>query len=102
MAFLIGNAIFLCHSSDMHVKVDQAGRIVLPKKVRDRLGLRKDSQLELKESAEGIVLKPVDEVSLWRRENGRLVFHGHPSGRVDWNRLIEEDREERMRKIGGW
>jgi AbrB family looped-hinge helix DNA binding protein len=86
----------------MHVKVDQAGRIVLPKKVRDRLGLRKDSALELKESAEGIFLTPIDEDSAWQRENGRLVFYGCPVGRVDWDKLIEEDREERMRKIGGW
>jgi AbrB family looped-hinge helix DNA binding protein len=86
----------------MHVKVDQAGRIVLPKKVRDRLGLRKDSELELKESTEGIVLKPVDEGSLWRDENGWPVFHGRPIGRVDWNRLVDEMREERMREIGGW
>ncbi|HLH36921.1 MAG TPA: AbrB/MazE/SpoVT family DNA-binding domain-containing protein [Alloacidobacterium sp.] len=86
----------------MHVKVDQAGRIVLPKKVRERFGLRKNSELELRESAEGIVLKPVSEESLWREEHGWLVFHGRPIGRVNWDRLIEEDREERMRQIGGW
>jgi len=86
----------------MHIKLDQAGRVVLPKKVRDRLGLHKNSKLELEESAEGIVLKPVLEEPMWVRENGWLVFRGRPDGHVDWDRLVEQDREERMRKIGGW
>jgi AbrB family looped-hinge helix DNA binding protein len=86
----------------MQVKVDQAGRIVLPKKVRDRFSLHKDSKLELEETAEGMVLKPVEQSSALVRRNGRLVFTGRPIGKIDWNRLVEEDREERMRKIGGW
>lgn len=87
----------------MHVKVDQAGRIVLPKKMRDRLGLRKDSELEIEESAEGIFLKPVEQQSgLVRDKDGWLVHTGRPVGRIDWDRIVEEDREARMREIGGW
>lgn len=86
----------------MHVKVDQAGRIVIPKSLRDRFGLRKDSELEIKESKEGIVLKPAEESGLCRDENGWLVFRGRPTRPIDWDKLIEEDREERMREIGGW
>jgi AbrB family looped-hinge helix DNA binding protein len=85
----------------MHVTIDQAGRIVVPKAVRERLGLRKNSELELEETAEGIVLKPVQEESLWRRENGWLVFYGKPLGRIDWDRLIDDQREERIREIVG-
>lgn len=86
----------------MQVTMDQAGRIVVPKAVRERFGLHKDSELELEESADGIVLKPIAEEAMWVRKNGRLVFRGSPAGRIDWNRLVEQDREERMRKIGGW
>ncbi len=87
----------------MHVKVDQAGRIVLPKKIRDRLGLRKDSELEIKESSEGILLQPVDQKSaLVRDKDGWLVHTGRPVGRMDWDRLVEDMREERIREIGGW
>jgi len=86
----------------MVVTIDSAGRIVVPKPVRERLGLRKDSKLELEETADGIVLKPVENEPLWRRENGRLVFMGCPVEKVDWDRIVDEDREARMRKIGGW
>lgn len=87
----------------MNVKIDSAGRIVVPKKVRERFRLRKDSELRLEESVEGITLKPVrQESALVRDERGWLVFTGKPAGNIDWDRLVEEDREARIREIGGW
>ena len=87
----------------MQVTIDQAGRIVVPKSVRERFGLRKDSKLELEETAEGMVLKPIEQESaLVRDKHGWLVHTGRPVGKIDWDRLVQEDREERMRKIGGW
>ena len=87
----------------MEVTIDGAGRIVVPKAVRERLGLHKDSRLELEETAEGMVLKPVEQESaLVRDKYGWLVHTGRPIGKIDWDRLVENDREERMRKKGGW
>lgn len=87
----------------MHVRIDSAGRIIVPKKVRERLGLKRDSELELEESAEAITLKPVrQESALVRDKYGWLVFTGTPVGHIDWDRLVEDEREERIRKIGGW
>lgn len=87
----------------MNVRIDSAGRIVVPKKVRERLGLRKDSELVLEESSEGITLKPVrQESALVRDKHGWLVFTGTPVGHIDWDRLVEDDREARIREIGGW
>lgn len=87
----------------MVVRIDSAGRIIVPKKVRERLGLRKDSELQLEESAEAITLKPVRrEPALVSDRRGHLVFTGKPIGVIDWDHLIEEDREARIRKIGGW
>jgi AbrB family looped-hinge helix DNA binding protein len=45
----------------MTLKMDKAGRVVLPKPLRDRLGLRDGSDLEVEETAEGIVLKPLED-----------------------------------------
>ncbi len=85
----------------MEVTIDSAGRIVVPKPVRERLGLRKDSKLELKETEEGLILKPIEKDPLWKRENGRLVFYGRPVGKVDWDRVVDDMREERIREIAG-
>ncbi|PYY02429.1 MAG: AbrB/MazE/SpoVT family DNA-binding domain-containing protein, partial [Acidobacteria bacterium] len=43
----------------MNIRVDKAGRIVLPKPVRDRLGLKAGASLEICESADGLLLRPV-------------------------------------------
>lgn len=87
----------------MEVSVDKAGRIVVPKPVRDRLGLRQDSRLRVVETAEGLVLTPVDRpTGLTRDDDGWLVFSGESSKKIDWDRLQDEDREERMKKGGGW
>jgi len=86
----------------MEVTIDGAGRIVVPKAVRDRLGLHKDSKLELEETSEGVVLRPLEPDSGLIRRNGRLVFTGRPVGNINWDRLVQDDREKRVRKIGGW
>jgi AbrB family looped-hinge helix DNA binding protein len=87
----------------MQVTIDKAGRVLVPKPIRDRFGLREDCQLELEEGAEGIVLKPVaSRPRLERRPSGRLVFTSQVQPDIDWDHLIQDMREERIRKIGGW
>lgn len=87
----------------MHVTIDKAGRIVVPKALRERFGLREGSEIEIEESSEGILLKPeAQQGGLVRDKHGRLVFTGRPVGKINWDRLVDDMREERIRKIGGW
>ncbi len=87
----------------MQVTIDQAGRIVVPKSVRDRLGLRKDSALELEELADGLVLKPAARApGLKKDEHGWLVFCGESESGINWDTIVDDMREERIREIGGW
>lgn len=86
----------------MEVTIDKAGRIVVPKPVRDRFGLKKDSKLELVEDSEAIVLKPMEKRSgLSRRPNGRLVITNRAPERIDWDHLVDDVREKRIREIAG-
>ena len=85
----------------MKLKIDNAGRIVLPKPVRDRLGLRAGSDLDLAESREGILLKPVRQQPSLVRRNGLLVHSGKLPKGYEWDRLIEDDREDRFKKLAG-
>jgi AbrB family looped-hinge helix DNA binding protein len=81
----------------MQVTIDQAGRIVIPKAVRDHFGLRKDSTLELEERADGIVLTPVGSSAvLMRDEQGWLTAHSPVLTDVDVEKLIRETRDERF------
>jgi AbrB family looped-hinge helix DNA binding protein len=86
----------------MTLRIDKAGRIVIPKPVRDHWGLHEGSELELVEGPEGVLLKPATEEPALVYEDGLLVHTGKLPPGMDWDRLIEEDREDRIRKLAGF
>jgi AbrB family looped-hinge helix DNA binding protein len=83
----------------MEAILDKFGRIVIPKRVRDDLGLSPGSVLKIEERGEGIVLKPVAETSPLVLRDGILVFTGEVEGDLD--AAVRRDREERSRKLAG-
>jgi len=87
--------------SGMTLRIDKAGRVILPKPVRDRLGLHAGSDLEIHETPDGVVLKPVlQKPSLVKK--GRFWVHtGEIPPGYDILRAIDDDREDRMRKVWG-
>ena len=60
----------------MTLKMDKAGRVILPKPVRDRLGLHEGSDLELEETPEGVMLKPVEVRPSMIKKKGLWVHTG--------------------------
>jgi AbrB family looped-hinge helix DNA binding protein len=88
-------------NNGMTLKVDKAGRIVLPKIVRDRLRLHAGSDLMLEESPEGILLRPVEQRASLVEKQGLLVHRGEGPAAFDWNRMIEEAREDRIKDVAG-
>ena len=87
----------------MDISIDKAGRLVLPKPIRDRFGLRPDSRLRVEADSGKIVLSPIEPpAGLVRDKDGWLVFNGGPAPNIDWDHLVDQDREEQIRKIGGW
>lgn len=85
----------------MKVKIDSAGRVVLPKNVRDRFRLKAGSRLELEESSEGILLKPAEQSPSMVLRDGVWVHLGTLPEGLDWNKLVDHDREERIKDIWG-
>jgi AbrB family looped-hinge helix DNA binding protein len=83
----------------MEATLDQFGRIVLPKELREGLGLSPGSVLAIEEKGDGILLKPVAGRSGLVRKEGVLVFAGEVEG--DLSEAVQRDREERLRKISG-
>ena len=88
----------------MDVTIDKFGRIVIPKVVRDALGLKAGSELqvEITEEETGertIVLQPSQEKALLIDEDGLLVYTGVLQARdfdvVEHIRVTREERAQR-------
>ena len=78
------------------VTVDKAGRVVLPKPVRDELQLSAGDSLELENSEDQIVLRPVRGKAGMRKKMGIWVFDvGERVSAASVNKLIDQMRRER-------
>lgn len=58
------------------LRIDKAGRLVLPKTVRSQFGITPDTVLELTQSADGILLRRVAERPSMREFDGLWVHQG--------------------------
>lgn len=82
--------------------IDKAGRVIIPKPLRDRLHLEAGDSLELESSGDAITLRPVHEGSALRKENGVWVYRtGRPLGEASITGWIDRAREERGRDVAG-
>jgi len=85
----------------MKLKVDRTGRIVLPKRIRDRLHLHPGAELNLQEGPEGLVLRPVGQRASLIEKGGVLIHLGQAPRSFDWDRVVEDHREERLHDVAG-
>jgi AbrB family looped-hinge helix DNA binding protein len=78
------------------VTIDKAGRVVIPKEVRDELGLEARDTLALESEGERVTLRPVDVGAPLQKERGVWVFHGgKPLSLDEANQLVRDARERR-------
>lgn len=60
------------------VTIDKAGRMVLPQGVRKQFGLHTGSALDLRVTADAIVLYPAEKKAALSKEHGLYVHEGQP------------------------
>jgi AbrB family looped-hinge helix DNA binding protein len=81
---------------DAKLTLDKAGRVVLPKPVRDLMHLEPGDTLELESSEEEILLRPLRGTMPLRKKRGIWVFRsGEPISATTVNESIREIRQER-------
>lgn len=78
--------------------VDRAGRIVLPKQLRDQFNLHPGSQLEIALGPNHVELKPAETAMMARRKNKLWIHHGRAQTSLD--HAVTNLREERLRAVG--
>jgi AbrB family looped-hinge helix DNA binding protein len=85
---------------NMNVTLDKAGRVVLPKRLRQQLHLAPGDTLELESEGERVTLRPVRPQALLRKEYGVWVYQGEPAD-LSIPDLIDRERENRLRETLG-
>lgn len=83
----------------VQLTIDKAGRVVIPKPLRDELRLSPGDLLEAECRGEELSLRPVREQWPLRKEHGIWVYRQGRAAPVDVVRLLEEVREERSRSL---
>lgn len=81
------------------VSVDKAGRVVLPKPLRDKMQLAPGDELVIESEGERITLRPIRPQASLKKEHGVWVYQGEPSG-ASIPELIAQEREKRLRELG--
>lgn len=82
----------------METTVDRFGRILIPKRVRDDLGLRPGTVLSVEEREHAISLIPMEAEEVLEDREGILVFTGRAAG--DLTSTLSEEREARLAGLG--
>lgn len=83
----------------MKLTIDKSGRIVVPKRLRERLGLRPNSELEIVEQPNGMLLRAAEEKPSLIEVGGLLVHQGSAEPGANWDRVLQDVREERAQTI---
>jgi AbrB family looped-hinge helix DNA binding protein len=79
-----------------HLTIDKAGRVVIPKSVREELRLETGDSLEMESAGEAITLRPVRGTGPLVKEHGVWVFHaGQPVAASTTDEMLRQLREER-------
>jgi AbrB family looped-hinge helix DNA binding protein len=87
-------------------QIDRAGRLVVPKAFRDALHLRPGDRLRVRTEGEALVLEPEPVYAKTRiADDGWPVLESRgthtPMTLDDFNKVLDEVREERHRHILG-
>ncbi len=84
------------------VTVDRAGRVVLPKALRDELQLSPGDSLDLAVRGNEVTLRPTRSARALQKEHGVWVFRlGSPLTETETQETLESIRAQRQRKILG-
>jgi AbrB family looped-hinge helix DNA binding protein len=82
----------------MKITIDAAGRLVVPKPLRDRLHLVPGSELEIEPTSDGVIIRPADRGPALVSREGVLVHHGPRTAELDIAAFVRQERELRARQ----
>jgi AbrB family looped-hinge helix DNA binding protein len=80
--------------------IDKAGRIIVPKRLREKMRLEPGDDFLIEADGDRLILKPIRQEALLKKEYGIWVYQGEVSNIpiVEW---LDEEREKRARELLG-
>ena len=83
----------------MKLRIDKSGRVVVPKHLRERLGLKPGTELEALDQSGGVLLRAVEELPAMVKIEGLWVHQGVAQPGANWDRVLQEVRAERIESV---
>lgn len=84
------------------VTIDKAGRVVIPKSLRDELRLASGDTLVIESNGDSVTLRPIRSASVLRKKRGIWVFHGDRKiSATETDRTLEGLRQQRDQEMRG-
>lgn len=80
--------------------IDESGRILLPKQVREQLGLNIQDRLSLEVKDGQLILQPLSQEALTDYEEGVLVVKSEFVDSIEI--IIDNIRDERINELSSW
>jgi AbrB family looped-hinge helix DNA binding protein len=80
--------------------LDKAGRVLIPKPLRQELHLGPGDTLQLESEGEQITLRPLRAKALLKKERGVWVYQGEPT-EASIPAVIDRQREKRLLELMG-
>ncbi|MFM8636026.1 MAG: AbrB/MazE/SpoVT family DNA-binding domain-containing protein [Planctomycetia bacterium] len=84
----------------MKTTIDTAGRLVVPKSLREQFHLTPGSEIEIEPTADGVIIRPADRDAALVDRAGVLVHHGPQTVGIDIAAFVRQERESRARRGG--
>ena len=81
----------------MLATLDKFGRILIPKKFREHLGISSDTPMNIVEDGERIIIEPIREKEPLVKKDGLIIFTGKIQGDLD--QALRSNRSRRMKKV---
>lgn len=81
------------------VTIDKAGRLVVPKPMRDALHLKPGATLEIQQEGNAIMLKPPSLQTELVKKNGMWLLKSAQPLNISAADLIAQDREDRIQTL---
>jgi AbrB family looped-hinge helix DNA binding protein len=104
---VLTNTIIKCHhwrvaTKRLEIPIDKAGRVVLPKEVRDQLGIHEKTKFKVTEESNKIILTPIRTEPKIVKKNGLLVVQAPEAKDLDIVEEIKKMREKRNKHVRGY